>query len=210
MKSVLPILIFLCCWSTESKAAFTVVGLWQASDANVQIEIQEDYAGIRVRRTDENRWFYYGFDGNGTYRNNNGARYQLYSDDELVYINSLKGQQIRFFKNTDRFNVPIDAPWYFFEGRRVSYISAAKLLNGLWIVPRTRDRILIDRRGRDLLLTINGRGRLYQATNNGFFEDRFGNRVKLISNNQAWLDHRLYRRPINLERLNGPGPGRRW
>lgn len=207
MKKILPILLFQCCLFFQLQAGVTIRGLWQAADANVQIEIQDDYAGIKVRRTDENRWYYYEFDGNGTYRNSEGARYQLHSDDELVYINDVKGQRIRFFKDTDRFNTPIDAPWYLYEGRRVSYLSAAKLLDGLWGAPRTRERILIDRRGRDLLVTINGRSRLYRPTNNGNFADRFGNRIKLTSNNRAWLSHELYRRPLSLERLNGRRPG---
>ncbi len=210
MKKILPILLFQLCLAFSLQAGITIQGLWQAAEANVQIEIQEDYAGIKVRRTDENRWYYYEFDGNGTYRNSEGAKYQLYSDDELVYVNDFKGQRLRFYKNRGRLNTPIDVPWYLYEGRRVSYISAAKLLDGLWAVTRTRDRILIDRRGRDLLVTINGRSRTYRPTNNGYFADRFGNRVKLTSNNRAWLDHQLYRRPLSLERLNGRRPGRNW
>lgn len=210
MKKILPILLFQCGLFVNLQAGVTIRGLWQAAETNVQIEVQEDYAGIKVRRTDENRWYYYEFDGNGTYRNNDGARYQLHSDDELIYINDFKGQRIRFFKNTNRFNTPIDAPWYLYEGRRVSYISAAKLLDGLWGATRTRDRIQIDRRGRDLLVTINGRSRLYRPSNNGFFTDRFGNRVKLTSNNRAWLRHDRYRGPLVLERLNGRRSNRNW
>jgi hypothetical protein len=210
MKKIITLFVLNVLFLSTSNAAPTIRGLWQAENANVQIEVQDDYAGIKVRRTDENRWYFYEFDGNGTYRNNNGAKYQLYSDDELIYINTRKNQRIRFIKNNGRDAYGAEEPWYYHDRRRISYISAAKLLDGLWISSRSGDRISVDRRGRDLFVRINGLERLYRPTSDGFFEDIRGNRLKLSSNNRAVLEHRNYRRPLALERVYTGRPGRGW
>lgn len=181
-----------------------IEGLWRAESFRVAIEIEEDRNGIKVRRTDENRWYYYDFSGNGTYENRLGDRYRLWNEDQLEYSNDEKGQRIQFYRaNTQNFRNNRDgrsgdnSPGY---RKSIDYRTAANLLEGRWWNNSIRQRIFIDRRGSELVVHFDGRARTFRPSYDGYFEDRRGNRLKLMENQGAILDLVGDRRPLYLER----------
>ena len=203
-------------------------GFWQAQNYNVSIEVEETRDGIRVRRTDQNDWFYYRYNGRGEYLNRDGNTYEFVNNNKLVFNNARRGQRISFTRTSDwdfrngnnrrRGNnrwddYRYDDPYYdgYRNDRRgrIDFITAAKLLDGRWINDRVGARLAINRRGPNLIVFFNGRDRLYCPSNNGFFVDQRGNSIKLVGNGKLVFNHRRFTRPIvflQSERfINGRG-----
>lgn len=73
-----------------------VEGYWSNPTENVEIEIRSTNYGIKVKRIDKSRWYYYDREGNDSFRDQDGNRYYLDSNSRLIWKNRSGRKSIRF------------------------------------------------------------------------------------------------------------------
>jgi len=81
---------------TAVEARSYVEGYWSNAVEGMQIEIRSTNYGIKVKRTDKSRWFYYDREGNDSFRDHDGNRYFLEGDSRLVWKNRSGRKSLRF------------------------------------------------------------------------------------------------------------------
>ncbi|MEO0339553.1 MAG: hypothetical protein AAF242_10095 [Bacteroidota bacterium] len=191
-----------------------IEGFWQADRANVSIIVEEVRDGIRVQRSDQNEWFYYTFIGQNEFANRRGQKYRFENNEHLVFVDDRRNRRISFYKaernrgrDRDTYNDDFgyDDRFRNNDGRfnrrsNINSVTAARLMEGRWTNQRNGDRIIIRRRGRNVEFINNRRSRVYCPIGNGFFEDRFGNRLKLVGENKLFFRGARSGRPVTFRR----------
>ncbi|MEL6923394.1 MAG: hypothetical protein AAFO94_05035 [Bacteroidota bacterium] len=86
---------------TTLSATRQMEGYWSNRGENVEIEVRSTSYGIKVKRTDRNRWFYYDREGNSSYSDSDGNRYYLDGSGLLVWKNRSGRRQLRFRRMDD-------------------------------------------------------------------------------------------------------------
>jgi len=81
---------------TTVEARSYVEGYWTNAVEGMEIEIRSTNYGIKVKRTDKNRWYYYDREGNDSFRDHDGNRYFLEGDSRLVWENRSGRKRLRF------------------------------------------------------------------------------------------------------------------
>ncbi len=189
-----------------------IEGFWQADRANVSIIVEEVRDGIRVQRSDQNEWFYYTYIGQDEYANRRGQKYRFENNDRLVFVDDRSNRRISFYKaernrgrNQDKYYDGYNDRNRGNNGRfnrrsNINSLTAARLMEGRWTNQRNGDRIIIRKRGRNIEFINNRRSRIYSPIGNGFFEDRFGNRLKLAGENKLFFRGARTGRPVVFRR----------
>ena len=84
-----------------------VEGFWYSARAGVAIEVQDTYDGIRVKRTDQDRWRYYDAQRSARFVDPQGNSYEMEGRNQLHWISRNKRQIITFERSQyDDGNVP--------------------------------------------------------------------------------------------------------
>ncbi len=167
----------------------SIEGIWRNQRFDLEISVRHTDQGIKVKRLDQNSWYYYDLRSSDSYIDTRGNVYIVSAGSELIYKPAGNGQIIYFTKTVDRSDSwrydgrgrnaydPV-APTYRFERNRYT----GPELRGRWYNQDTGRRIRIDERRRGISVEFDRRQRFFAFEGGNVFRDSFGNAIRVMRN----------------------------
>ena len=89
---------------TSAMAGHEIEGFWTSPDARVNLEVRETSYGIKAKRMDKSRWYYYDRKHDNTYLDRVGNRYFLDRNGNLVFRSNTGRREIKFRRDYNNRN----------------------------------------------------------------------------------------------------------
>lgn len=168
-----------------ANAAHQIEGYWLNTRNHVGIDIEETSHGIRVRRTDQNKWYQYDRIRVDQYRDSQGNTYYQFDNDELEWESYDGRRRIKFRRSHRDERYGHDYRDRYHDDSPGTY-HIYKQLSGRWINESTGLRIQIKEKRNRLKVKTRGKWRDFRQTRGGDFIDQRGNRYRI---RQGWLEY---------------------
>ena len=189
----------------------TLEGYWKNYQNNVTIEVIRTSYGIKTKRTDQSRWYYYDKRRNSEYIDNQGNKLYLSGNSSLVWKSRNGRKSFRFRKLRDRYdnydryqdrwddtrrnrsyNDYDDYDDYYgnrfdddfaYNNNRLLNRRALRNLEGNWYNERTSRRLYIDARNNHLKVRLRRGWSNFEQRRPGYFVNRRGDSIEILGRN---------------------------
>jgi hypothetical protein len=204
--NAIPVLMMcLVVFAFSAHADHRIEGIWENPGHRILLTIESTGNGIRVKRSDQNRWYHYDEFRDGQFRDRDGNTYYLIDDQTLEWEDRSGRKYLRFqrqhrgrsgngnpYDNAYRENgdTYIERNHYLDGHAKRDFITAHRLI-GRWINPTTGQMIEIrsHKQGIKVRAHRGGWTHFYRRDGNTFLDQK-GNRYDFIGGNLVYTSRR--------------------
>ncbi len=173
-----------------ANATHQIEGHWLNARNHIGIDIEETSQGIRVKRTDQVKWYQYDRIRDDQYRDDRGNTYYQIGNDGLEW-ESYDGQRRLRFKRSGQAQRYSHQSGDRYRHHNPAGHYAYEQLSGRWINAATGKRIRIKyKRSSIRVKSYRGKLRDFRQTRGGNFIDRQGNRYRMQHGALEYISYR--------------------